>query len=272
MFLDGGFQQFAFRVFVYRLRPFKVRVCVVDEPVQHVASVMVQGDHQVVVALRQRLELHAARKVIVGVGVPYRKQRGDGLHRWVAGAGQKIRGGPQVRDAGGAHNAAGPRLRDDPLHHFAAVVAFARRAEAVARAETCARAAHVDHDDGVSTRHEVIPELGGIGRAFADPVRVKLEAAVVRREQHDGGKLRGRRIITAFGLAFRDIDINRQAAAIAHRQVAGTRRWDSVNPGSSVRVGLRRDHPGHIFVFRVRRHGLPWNLGEKNARDTGRGD
>ena len=177
----------ALRIVVDRLRPIEVGVLEIGELAQQIAPVLIERDHQLVVGLGEAVEQQAARIVVIGIGVPHRKQRRDGLHRRVAGARQEVRRRADVGDAGRADRSVGPRLPHDPIGDLAIVVALGRRAEAVARAEAGAGAAHVADDDGIAARHEQIAPLAGVGARLRRRRRagLQLEAPVVGREDQD---------------------------------------------------------------------------------------
>jgi len=96
---------------------------------------MVECQHQLVIDLRQALDEQPARVIVVGPCVPDSEQGRDRPDRRMAGAGQEIAGCPEIGDAGGADAPVAPGLGDDPVRDDAIVLALARAAKGIARAE-----------------------------------------------------------------------------------------------------------------------------------------
>ena len=84
-------QQLAVGILVDRRRPVEVRILEIGELRQQVAPIMVERDHQLVVARGEPIEQHAARIVVIAVGVPDREQRRDRLDGRMPGAGEEGR-------------------------------------------------------------------------------------------------------------------------------------------------------------------------------------
>ena len=251
MLLHRGLNQRAV-VAIDGLRTREARILEVGDLCQNIAPVMIESDHQLVVVCGQSIEQNTARVEVVDIGVPNREQWRDRLDGRMSGAGQKQRGGTEIRDSGRTDRAIGPWLRDDPIRDFAEVLAFGRRPEAVARPEARAGAAHIDDDERVAARHEEIAILRGIRRILGAGRRAGLqrEAPVRGGQNEDRRQLRGR--CWSSGL-LREVDINCDAAMIAHRKVEGERlrragkfRWPSGEiftrwyaPSLPVRIGIR---------------------------------
>ena len=162
----GLAQQRAVGILVDRLRPGEARVAEIGIVREEVASIVIERDHELVVARREPVQQHAARIEMIDIGVPDRKQRRDRLHAGMAGAGQEQGGGAEIGDAGRADDTVRPGLRDDPLGDLAIVFALGRRAEAVARAEARAGAAHVDHDERIAAGNEEVAVFRGVRRGL----------------------------------------------------------------------------------------------------------
>ncbi len=210
-------------ILVDRLRAHEIRVLEIGEFRQHLAAVVVERDHQLVIGLGELGQQQPAGEIMVAPGVPDGEERGDRLDRGMAGAGEEIAGGADIGDAGRADRAVRPGLRHDPVGDLAEILALGRRAEAVARAEAGAGAAHVDDDHGIAARHEHVAILAGIGARLRACRRAvpQLEAAVIGGEDQDGRQTRRRGLPIA---PLRQVDIDREAAAVAHREIARLRR------------------------------------------------
>ena len=184
---DRRAQQRAIPVLVDLRRTAQMRVLVVGEPAEQLASIMVKRDHQLVVGLGEPVQQKAARIVVLAIGVPDREQRCDGLYRRMAGASGKVGSGTDIRNAGRTDGAVRPALPDDPVDDLAVVVALLRRTEAFAHTEGCSGPPHVDHDDGIAARYKEIAvaaggdaRLGGFRRVGSQG-----EAPVVWRENRN---------------------------------------------------------------------------------------
>ncbi|MEK9722429.1 MAG: hypothetical protein VW405_02940 [Rhodospirillaceae bacterium] len=121
-----------------------------------------------------------------------------------------------VGDAGGADGAAAPGLAADPVGDVDVILAFRRRAEAVAAAEAGAGTAHVDRDQGVATGHEhvAVERDGGAGVDSRAMTFAQIEPAIIGRQHHDGRVL---------GIAFRragEVNVYGQPGAVADLHVA----------------------------------------------------
>ena len=106
----GRASETAFRIVIDGLRPIEVGVLEIRKLAQEIAPVLIERNHQLVVGLGEAVEQQPARIVVVGIGVPHRKQRRDGLHRRVAGARQEVRRRADIGDARRADRPVGPRL------------------------------------------------------------------------------------------------------------------------------------------------------------------
>ena len=89
MLADGRPAERAVAVLVDGLRAGEVGIVEIGLPCQHVAAVVVEPDHEVVVALGQLVQQDAAGIEMVDAGVPDREERRDRLDRRMAGAGEE---------------------------------------------------------------------------------------------------------------------------------------------------------------------------------------
>ena len=121
---DRRTHEAALRIVIDGLRPIEVGVLEIRELAQQIAAILIERDHQLVVGLGQAVEQQPAGIVVVGIGVPHGKQRRDGLHRGVAGAGEKVGCGADVGDARRPDRPVGPRLPHDPIGDLAVVLAL----------------------------------------------------------------------------------------------------------------------------------------------------
>src|SRR5579871_480099 len=125
-------QQHTVEILIDRLRAFEVGIVEVGKLLENIAAIMIEGDHQLVIDLCERLQLDAAGKIVVAVGVPDGRQRRNGLDRAMAGGREKVGSGADIGNAGRANGAVRPGLGHDPVGNLARILALARRAETVA--------------------------------------------------------------------------------------------------------------------------------------------
>ena len=236
-------------VLVDRLRAGKVGIVEIGLVRQHVAAVMVEPDHDVVVARRQLVQKDAARIEVIDPGVPDREERRDRLDRRMAGTGEETGGRAEIGNPGRADGAVRPGLGDDPVGDLAEILALGGRAETVAGAEAGAGAAHVDHHHRIAARHEGVAVACRVGAGLGvggGPVPQR-EPAVIGRQDQDGGKA-----VRASG-PFRQVDVGGDPAAIAHLDIAGGRpgRQRELR-GALVPIARRRLSPGVTFRIAIR--------------------
>ena len=154
---------------------------------------------------------HAAGKGDFAVGIHLAAGGEDCVDGGIGCDGEQFGGGGFVADSVGAEPAVAPRLRTDPLDHFASVVNLVLVPRIQARPERRPRSADVDGHDRVAVFCEDTVQRVGFVKRSQGPA--KLGGAP------EAGQIQDRRDALAFGEGLRQQHVDGEPHAVAHGHI-----------------------------------------------------